>query len=222
MQHRSILIIPACLLWLCLNLSPLAAHRDACHSRHSCPSDHGSYVCGDTGICSECPDNAYCLDGQLRGGMQHREEMFVADVIEVTDGDTLSVVHKGNGNTLSLLNKGKKVKIRLNGIDAPEKKQAYGTEAHLHACGLATRQTITVWVGGKDRYGRIIAEVILPDGRSLNHEMVKAGMAWWYRQYAPNDAILAQLEAKAKDEKRGLWSTPDPLAPWEWRKRGRD
>ena len=69
-----------------------------------------------------------------------------------------------------------------------------------------------------DRYGRTVADVILVDGRILNHELVRAGLAWRYRKYAPDIGTLAQLEAAARDAKRGLWSQPNPLPPWEWRK----
>ena len=67
-----------------------------------------------------------------------------------------------------------------------------------------------------NRYGRTVPEVILPDGRSLNREMVRVSLAWWYREYASHDAELARLEAEAKAAKRGLWSRPAP--PWEWRR----
>jgi micrococcal nuclease len=69
----------------------------------------------------------------------------------------------------------------------------------------------------KDRYGRSVADVTLPDGRSLNREMVRGGIAWWYRKYAANDQVLARLEAEARQAKRGLWSQADPKPPWEWR-----
>jgi micrococcal nuclease len=68
-----------------------------------------------------------------------------------------------------------------------------------------------------DRYRRTVADVILVDGRILNHERVRAGLAWWYRKYAPESSTLAQLEA-ARDAKRGLWSQPNPVPPWEGRK----
>ena len=58
---------------------------------------------------------------------------------------------------------------------------------------------------------------MLPDGRVLNQELVKAGFAWWYRRYAPDDETLVQLEREAREAKRGLWADPDPLPPWEWR-----
>ncbi len=80
-------------------------------------------------------------------------------------------------------------------------------------------KTVTVQDHGRYRYGRTIGEVILPDGRVLNHEMAKAGFAWWYRRYAPDDGTLAQLEADAKAAKRGLWADPNPLPPWAWRAR---
>ncbi len=60
--------------------------------------------------------------------------------------------------------------------------------------------------------------MILPDGRSLNREMVREGMAWWYRQYAPHDADLAKLETEDEAAKRGLWGQPNPIPPSSWRK----
>lgn len=69
-----------------------------------------------------------------------------------------------------------------------------------------------------DRYGRLVGEVLLPDGRNLNHELVRAGMAWWYRRYAQEDTTLAQLEAEARAARRGLWRDPHPVPPWEWRR----
>jgi micrococcal nuclease len=62
---------------------------------------------------------------------------------------------------------------------------------------------------------------LLPDGRNLGRELVRAGLAWWYRPYAPKDALLAELEAEAKVAKRGLWSDQAPVPPWEWRKQRR-
>lgn len=67
------------------------------------------------------------------------------------------------------------------------------------------------------RYGRTVAEVILPDGRSLNYELVRTGYAWWYVKCAPADQELKRLEAEARAEKRGLWIQPNPTPPWEWR-----
>ncbi len=59
--------------------------------------------------------------------------------------------------------------------------------------------------------------MILPDGRVLNRELVRAGFAWWYRRYAPDDEMLAQLEQEAREAQRGLWADAEPVPPWEWR-----
>ncbi len=69
-----------------------------------------------------------------------------------------------------------------------------------------------------DRYGRTGAEVTLPDSRSLNQEMVRRGMAWWHRKYAPADRELAGLEAETRAAKRGLWAQAGAVPPWNWRK----
>jgi hypothetical protein len=83
---------------------------------------------------------------------------------------------------------------------------------------MAFGRTVKILPRDTDRHVRTVDEVILPDGRSLNQELVREGMARWYRHYAPHDAELARLEAEAKSAKRGLWSQPHPVPPWEWRK----
>ncbi len=133
---------------------------------------------------------------------------FSGKVVGVADGDTITVLHSGKGE-----------RIRLHGIDCPEKRQAFGNRAKQFASALVFGKTVTVSVLDVDHYGRTVGEVILPDGRVLNHELVKGGLAWWYRRYAPDDGTLAQLEADAKAAKRGLWADPDPVPPWEWRRR---
>lgn len=69
-----------------------------------------------------------------------------------------------------------------------------------------------------DRYQRTEAEIILPDGRNLNRELVRAGLAWWYQHYARRELILGDLEQEARAARRGLWADPQPVPPWEWRK----
>ena len=70
---------------------------------------------------------------------------------------------------------------------------------------------------GKDKCGRTLAEVLLPDGTHVNHTVVNDGWCWWYRKYAPSDTMLEKLEAEAGAARRGLWVDPDPIPPWEWR-----
>jgi micrococcal nuclease len=133
---------------------------------------------------------------------------YPARGVGITDGDTLTVLTVDT----------KQVKIRLAGIDAPESYQDFGTRAKQAASILAFGKTVSVIERDTDRYGRTVADFILPGGRSLNREMVGQGMAWWFRRYAPGDNVLARLEAQARQEKRGLWSQPSPIAPWDWRK----
>jgi endonuclease YncB( thermonuclease family) len=133
---------------------------------------------------------------------------YSARVVGISDDDTITV----------LTAEKKQVKFRLNGIDAPETGQPFGTRAKQLASELAFGKTVTIKKHDRDRYGRTIADVILPDGRSMNHEMVRQGMAWWYRRYAPNDKELSRLETEAKTNRRGLWSDPNPVPPWDWRK----
>lgn len=138
-------------------------------------------------------------------------EQFTGKVVGISDGDTISVLREG-----------KAVKVRLYGVDAPEQAQAFGTKARQLTGDLAFQREVTVVIHATDRYGRLVGEVLLPDGRTLNHELVRAGLAWWYRQYAPKDTALAQLEAEAKTAKRGLWADAQPVPPWEWRKPHRE
>jgi len=133
--------------------------------------------------------------------------MFTGKVVGVSDGDTISVMREGRA-----------VKVRLYGIDCPEKKQPYGTRAKQYTSDMAFHNKVTVRVKDTDRYGRIVGEVILPDGNSLNKELVYVGLAWWYRKYAPNDRTLKALETGARAEKKGLWADKNPISLWEWRR----
>lgn len=132
--------------------------------------------------------------------------IFSGKVVKITDGDTIQV----------MLN-GKAEKIRLAGIDTPEKKQPFGQAATRYNRSLSAQKIVTVRVETTDRYGRLVGEVFLPDGRSLNRELVRAGYAWWFRKYS-DDQTIGELENEARQARRGLWIDPNPVAPWEWRK----
>ncbi|MEQ1844002.1 MAG: thermonuclease family protein [Nitrospira sp.] len=134
-------------------------------------------------------------------------ENISGHVVSVLDGDTLEVLNSGHPE-----------RIRLSGIDCPEKRQAYGQKAKQVASALAFGKEVTVQTHGKDKYKRIIGDVILEDGTNVNHELVKQGWCWWYRKYAPGDMVLEGLEKEARDERKGLWIDPAPMPPWEWRK----
>lgn len=117
------------------------------------------------------------------------------------------------------MHNGKVEKIRLAGIDCPERGQPYGKAAKRFVISLAAQKRVTVKVLNKDRYGRTVGEVILPDGKTLNRELLKAGLAWWYRKYAPKNRLLEILELTARMTKKGLWAEPNPVAPWDFRRR---
>ena len=135
-----------------------------------------------------------------------RANDFSGQLVKVTDGDTVQVLHDG-----------KEEKVRLEGIDCPEMGQAYGRKAKQYVIEIAAGKIVKVQATGKDRYGRTLGNVILPDGKNLNHQLVKEGFAWWFQKYS-NDIILRDLEKEARDNKRGLWTDTKPIAPWEWRK----
>lgn len=132
---------------------------------------------------------------------------FSGSVVGVLDGDTIEIVHAHQTE-----------RIRLSGIDCPEKGQAYGQRAKQATSTRAFGKDVTLQTFGKDRYGRTVADVILPDGNNLNQQLVKEGMCWWYRKYAPGNTVLEELEKDAREKRKGLWSDAQPIPPWEWRK----
>ncbi len=134
---------------------------------------------------------------------------FSGPVTDVLDGDTIKVSRNHHNVT-----------IRLNGIDAPEKGQAYGHKSAEFSFTHSFGKDVTVQTFGLDKYGRTIGDVHLPDGTMLNKELVKAGLAWWYCKYSM-DQSLAQLEVEARQAKVGLWQDPKPVPPWVFRKRQR-
>ena len=136
---------------------------------------------------------------------------FTGPVVRVLDGDTIEVLHNQHPE-----------RIRLSGIDCPEKAQAYGQKAKHAASALVFGKEVTLQTHGNDKYGRTLADVLLPDGTNVNHALDKESWCWWYRKYAPEDVVLEELEMAARLEKRGLWADPHPMPPWEWRKRGRN
>ncbi len=139
-------------------------------------------------------------------------ETITGRVVGVADGDTITVL---DANKVQH-------KIRLAGIDAPEKKQAFGNRSKESLSELAFNKTVNVETGKRDRYGRQIGKVLV-DGRDVNLVQVERGMAWFYRLYqreqSPNDRRLYEAaEDAAKAGKRGLWRDAAPVPPWEFRR----
>lgn len=130
---------------------------------------------------------------------------YSGHVVGVIDGDTIDVLHNGQAE-----------RIRLNGIDCPEKRQAFGMKAKQFTSTFVYGKEVTIHVLRKDRHGRTVGDVVLPDGTNVSRELVRAGLAWWYRQYS-KDESLGVLEEEARQAKRGLWVDPNPVPPWEVR-----
>lgn len=139
-----------------------------------------------------------------------------------TETDTTKVVRILDGDTIEVSHDRRSERIRLNGIDCPEKGQAYGKKAKQAIAKLIFRKDVTLQKHGMDKYGRTIADVILADGTNVNHELVKQGWCWWYRKYAPGNSDLQELEQEARDAKKGLWIDPAPIPPWIYRQARRE
>jgi len=133
-------------------------------------------------------------------------------VIKVTDGDTVHVLDQANTRH----------KIRLGGIDAPEKKQIYGDKSTQNLSGLIAGKNVEVEYYKQDRYGRIIGKLI-KDGQDINLLQIKHGYAWHYKYYQKDQTKLDRmLYSSAENESRkkriGLWSIP-AVPPWEYRRK---
>ena len=134
---------------------------------------------------------------------------FEGRVVRVADGDTVTVL-RPDGDSF------KQVRVRLSSIDAPERHQAFGTRSREHLAQMVFERHVRVEEHGSDRYGRVIG-VLHVGGVNANQAMVSAGYAWAYRQYL-NDSAMVRLETQARRAGRGLWSEPDAVAPWDFRR----
>ena len=132
-------------------------------------------------------------------------------VVKVSDGDTVHVLDQSN----------EKHKIRLVGIDAPEKKQPFGQKSKQNLSSLIADKSIEVEYSKRDRYGRILGK-LLKDGQDINLKQVKDGYAWHYKQYQREQSTLDRAlydsaETEARKKRIGLWSVP-AVAPWDYRR----
>lgn len=143
-------------------------------------------------------------------------ELITGRVVGVADGDTVTVLDQTNVQH----------KIRLSGIDAPEKAQAFGQRSKQSLSDLVFNKAVTVDTDERDKYGRQVGKILV-DGADANLEQVRRGMAWHYKAYADEQGIkdrvvyAAAAELAARAAGAGLWSDPEPVALWEFRHRGR-
>ena len=139
-------------------------------------------------------------------------QTITGKVVGVSDGDTITVL---DGQK-------RQHKVRLNGIDAPESSQDFGSRAKQSLSDLVFGKTVTITSRKKDKYGRTLGTVTL-DGKDINQEQINRGMAWFYRAYqaelpANVAAVYGLAETRARQEKRGLWADAEPTPPWDFRR----
>ncbi len=139
-------------------------------------------------------------------------DSLTGKVVKITDGDTLYVLDANY----------KQHKIRLAGIDAPERKQAYGLASRKHLASIVAGKQVTIEYQKRDRYGRIVGKVLV-DGMDACLEQVKAGFAWHYKKYQHEQSLedqrlYAEAENQARNERLGLWRGNNPNPPWEYRR----
>lgn len=134
-------------------------------------------------------------------------------VIAVPDGDSLEILSASF----------ERQRIRLYGVDCPESRQQGGEAAASFTRSLVLFQEVSLTVMDTDRYKRPVALVTLPDGRSLNEELVRAGQAWVYDSYCDTPRCFAwrRLEVQARQARQGLWAQDKPVPPWRWRQQQR-
>lgn len=140
-------------------------------------------------------------------------ETLTGQVVGISDGDTLTLLIEGN----------KRERIRLSGIDAPEKKQPFGEASRQHLAGMVFGQAVTIEYNKRDHYGRIVGQVWV-DGKDACLAQIEAGLAWHYKRFQLEQPLEDRLtytraEDAAKSARRGLWTDHAPIPPWEWRRR---
>jgi len=145
-------------------------------------------------------------------GLNCQANTIYGIVVAVADGDTITVLDTNK----------QQHKIRLLGIDAPEKNQNFGDRSKRSMSDLVYKKQVVVDVIKKDRYARSLGKVMI-NGKDANLEQVKLGLAWHYKHYqrdqSPTDRLLySEAEKFSKNQKLGLWQDKNPLPPWEFRR----
>lgn len=163
-----------------------------------------------------------CLDIKSGSYQQLPDGMQISDygtllaqgkVVSVADADTVTILGSNN----------KHYKIRLQGIDAPEKKQNYGAQCKDKLAALVLNRRVDVEAYKKDRYQRIVAKILLDD-QDMALELIRQGCGWHYKAYADEQSWrdqrnYAAAEKQARNSKLGLWRDARPQAPWDYRRR---
>ena len=142
--------------------------------------------------------------------------VLMADAHGEIDATVLKIKRISDGDTLVST---EDIRIRLWGIDTPERDQPYGDSATGALANMLDNQKLYLKTMDVDRYGRKVAVIYTADGDEVNLKMVCDGHAWWYERYASRASDYEQCQEDAQKNKRGLWAEENPLAPWDWRRK---
>lgn len=134
-------------------------------------------------------------------------------VVAIADGDTLTARCGEPGAY-------EQVKVRIAGIDAPEKSQQFGQRSRQALADLCHQEEATIKPSARDRYGRTLADVQCK-GRDAGVAQVSTGMAWVFDRYSEGYEHLYLMQDAAKGAHQGLWTDLAPVAPWDWREQRR-
>lgn len=169
---------------------------------------------------TDVPSTEPVLTSEARTEEARQASEIRGTVVGIVDGDIIDI----------LTDDKKQIRIRLHGVDAPEAEQPWGIDAKLLLDGLVAGKPVRVVIHGEDRYGRMIGDVWVRTERSaksdpdsnVNFMMVANGRAWHFVEDAPGREDLAKGEQTARGINLALWSDPNPVAPWDWRKKSKE
>jgi endonuclease YncB( thermonuclease family) len=167
----------------------------------------------DVAPASPSPTSASSREVGRGAALDYLPGKYSGKVVSVTDGDTIDVALDQNGLVQS---------IRLEGIDAPESAQSFGSQSTQHLSDLVSGKTVALECENERSYGRFICKVLLPNGEDVCLDQAKTGMAWHYKQYQDEQSTAdretyAAAECNAMKEKLGLWNDPHPVQPQDFR-----
>uniref|UniRef100_A0A0D9UX60 TNase-like domain-containing protein n=1 Tax=Leersia perrieri TaxID=77586 RepID=A0A0D9UX60_9ORYZ len=200
-------------------------HHGVKYELHTLPVDAKAVTDGDTitvhVVMADHP-GSFSVPQEVHRAAADRDEALMdknyqrADELQkiILDAGFRQLTNSTGGQVLT-----KKYRIRLRGIDAPESSMPYGREAKEELITLVQGKRLKLSVYGTDRYGRLIGDVDC-NGVFVQEHMLKKGLAWHYTAY-DHRPELARCEHQAKKSQMGLWSSPNPDKPWEWRKEKR-
>lgn len=182
--------------------------QEATQDRHNDLMRCSSYIPVVLILIAGCADTSTPVTKQTATDRQSKH-FIIGKVVRVADGDTFTILDET----------GTQHRVRLQGIDSPERTMPYSKRAREALNDAVSGKTVEVRYDDRDQFDRVLGDVFVGTHR-INLELVRAGWAWHYKRYS-DDPDLAEAEEEARREKRGLWKDSDPLPPWEFRQRKR-